>query len=119
MGTETPNRPPLLVLAAIAQLRLGTSGDGQVHSRLWNHQRHVLGLLYGLVITLTSATGHPFMDGNKRTAFFLGTAYLRAQGLPGWVDDLQFRKDVFAAADRFIDAATGKLDVEGLAGGRV
>ncbi|KIY49001.1 hypothetical protein FISHEDRAFT_23115, partial [Fistulina hepatica ATCC 64428] len=34
-------------------------------------------LAFGLI------KGHPFMDGNKRTAFFLVNEYLRAQGLPG------------------------------------
>ncbi|KZT65573.1 hypothetical protein DAEQUDRAFT_519358 [Daedalea quercina L-15889] len=29
-------------------------------------------------------TGRPFLDGNKRAAFFLANEYLRAQGTPGF-----------------------------------
>ncbi|KIM72696.1 hypothetical protein PILCRDRAFT_829622 [Piloderma croceum F 1598] len=37
-------------------------------------------LSYGII------KGHPFLDGNKRTAFFLANEYVRAQGLPGLAD---------------------------------
>ena len=53
-------------------------------------------------------------------AFFLANEYLRAQGLPGLLDEgkigdsYQVLVDV---ADRHIDAAAGKLGVEGLARG--
>ncbi|OCH84000.1 hypothetical protein OBBRIDRAFT_799451 [Obba rivulosa] len=63
--------------------------------------------------------GHPFMDGNKRTAFFLANEYLRAQGLPGLLDHGKIG-DVYQGfvgiADRHIEAAAGRLDVEGLMG---
>ncbi|KAI0662954.1 hypothetical protein C8Q70DRAFT_954906 [Cubamyces menziesii] len=69
-------------------------------------------LSYGIM------NGHPFLDGNKRTAFFIANEYLRAQGLPGLVDEGKIG-DVYQGlvdvADRHIDAAAGKLGVEGLA----
>ncbi|EMD40215.1 hypothetical protein CERSUDRAFT_36915, partial [Gelatoporia subvermispora B] len=64
--------------------------------------------------------GHPFMDGNKRTVFFLANEYLRAQGLPGLLDEGKIG-DVYQGlagiADRHIKTAAGKLDVDGLLGG--
>ncbi|TBU29952.1 hypothetical protein BD311DRAFT_755511 [Dichomitus squalens] len=62
--------------------------------------------------------GHPFLDGNKRTAFFLANEYLRAQGLPGLLDQGKIGnvyQGLVDIADRHINAAAGKLDVEGLA----
>ena len=51
-------------------------------------------------------------------AFFLANEYLRAQGLPGLLDEGKIG-DVYQGlvdiADRLINAAAGKLDVEGLA----
>ncbi|KIK01826.1 hypothetical protein K443DRAFT_660212, partial [Laccaria amethystina LaAM-08-1] len=37
-------------------------------------------LSYGII------RDHPFMDGNKCTAFFLANEYLRAMGIPGWAN---------------------------------
>ncbi|KAI0357838.1 hypothetical protein OH77DRAFT_1421959 [Trametes cingulata] len=68
-------------------------------------------LSYGLI------TGHPFMDGNKRTAFFLANEYLRAQGFPGLLDEGKIGdvyKDLVDIADRHINVAAGKLGVDGL-----
>ncbi|KAI0757605.1 hypothetical protein C8Q80DRAFT_1265497 [Daedaleopsis nitida] len=62
--------------------------------------------------------GHPFLDGNKRTAFFLADEYLRAQGLPGLLDEGKIGnvyQGLVDIADRHINVAAGKLDVEGLA----
>ncbi|EIM84739.1 uncharacterized protein STEHIDRAFT_60608 [Stereum hirsutum FP-91666 SS1] len=68
-------------------------------------------LAYGII------NGHPFMDGNKRTAFFLYNAYLRAQSLPGLTDQIAIddHENLTKLADKFIQATCGKLDVEGLA----
>ena len=58
------------------------------------------------------------MDGNKRTAFFLANEYLRAMGLPGLADGGKagaVYQDLTTLADRHIEAASGRLDVEGLA----
>ncbi|KAG6840042.1 hypothetical protein C0991_009415 [Blastosporella zonata] len=69
-------------------------------------------LSYGII------KGHPFMDGNKRTAFFLANEYIRAMGIPGLADDGNLG-DVYESianiAQRHIDVAAGKLDVDGLA----
>lgn len=81
-------------------------------------------LAYGLI------QGHPFLDGNKRTggdklgvyswtmlifsllaAFFLANEYLRAQGLPGFVER---HDEMNVLADNFIAVAKGELDVKGL-----
>ncbi|TFY61211.1 hypothetical protein EVG20_g7142 [Dentipellis fragilis] len=59
--------------------------------------------------------GHPFLDGNKRTAFFLANEYLRAQGLPGLLDEGKtgsVYQGFIDIADRHIDTAAGKLGVE-------
>ncbi|KAI0668855.1 hypothetical protein C8Q78DRAFT_1043329 [Trametes maxima] len=69
-------------------------------------------LSYGII------NGHPFLDGNKRTAFFLANEYLRAQGLPGLLDEGKIGnvyQGLIDLADRHINVAAGKLDVEGLA----
>ncbi|TFK81450.1 hypothetical protein K466DRAFT_502083 [Polyporus arcularius HHB13444] len=67
-------------------------------------------LSYGLI------KGHPFLDGNKRTAFFLANEYLRALGHPGLLEGCQSRGDLERVADRHINAAAGQLDVNGLLG---
>ncbi|KAG6830908.1 hypothetical protein H0H87_006831 [Tephrocybe sp. NHM501043] len=62
--------------------------------------------------------GHPFLDGNKRTAFFLANEYIRAMGTPGLADAGKVGdvyKSISDIAQRHIDVAAGKLDVEGLA----
>ncbi|KAJ7611023.1 hypothetical protein FB45DRAFT_761226 [Roridomyces roridus] len=66
-------------------------------------------LSYGII------KGHPFMDGNKRTAFFIGNQYARALGLSGLGDE---RASDFVAdlTQRHIDVAAGRMDIEGLAG---
>jgi len=63
-------------------------------------------LSYGII------KGHPFLDGNKRTAFFLANEYARAQGLPSLVDGDTVSQEL---ADKHISAASGGLDVQGLA----
>ncbi|EJF61084.1 hypothetical protein DICSQDRAFT_61512 [Dichomitus squalens LYAD-421 SS1] len=65
-------------------------------------------LSYGVI------KGHPFFDGNKRTAFFLANEYLRAQGLPGLLDSCEDDQSLFDVADQHVNAAAGQLDVEGL-----
>ncbi|KZT12274.1 uncharacterized protein LAESUDRAFT_691537 [Laetiporus sulphureus 93-53] len=64
-------------------------------------------LSYGII------KGHPFLDGNKRTALFLANEYLRAQGLPGLADAVH--EGLAKIADQHINVAAGKVDVEGLA----
>jgi len=44
-------------------------------------------------------------------AFFLANEYLRAQGLPGFVER---HSEMNALADNFIAVAKGELDVKGL-----
>ncbi|KAI0711799.1 hypothetical protein C8T65DRAFT_739454 [Cerioporus squamosus] len=69
-------------------------------------------------LAATLSFGHPFLDGNKRTAFFLANEYLRAQGLPGLLDEGKIGnvyQGLVDIADRHINVAAGKLDVEGLA----
>ncbi|KAF9556902.1 hypothetical protein CPC08DRAFT_752235 [Agrocybe pediades] len=71
-------------------------------------------LSYGII------KGHPFMDGNKRTAFFLANEYIRAMGIPGLADQGKIGNvygSAVAMAERHMDVAAGKLDVEGLAEG--
>ncbi|KAL5480714.1 hypothetical protein ACEPAI_9654 [Sanghuangporus weigelae] len=66
---------------------------------------------YGIIM------GHPFMDGNKRTAFFLANEYLRAQGRPGLTEVLQEADALRLLAQRYIQVAKGEMDVEALAFG--
>ncbi|KAH8834736.1 hypothetical protein DL96DRAFT_1519399 [Flagelloscypha sp. PMI_526] len=69
-------------------------------------------LSYGII------KGHPFMDGNKRTAFFLANEYLRAQGLPGLAGgDMtkEATKEVVDIVERFVGIASGKLSLDELA----
>ncbi|KAF8202469.1 hypothetical protein BJ912DRAFT_944902 [Pholiota molesta] len=71
-------------------------------------------LSYGII------KGHPFMDGNKRTAFFLANEYIRAMGLPGLADagDVgKAYKPAVAMAERHMGVAAGTLDLDGLAEG--
>ncbi|KAJ3544117.1 hypothetical protein NM688_g5775 [Phlebia brevispora] len=110
-----------------------------LHVSLYEPDRHATYLAatlsYGII------NGHPFMDGNKRTgivissamlwsvkdnnwhefiAFFLANEYLRAQGLPGLLDEGKIGnvyQGLVDLADRHIAAASGKLDVQGLAHG--
>ncbi|EAU91937.1 hypothetical protein CC1G_11123 [Coprinopsis cinerea okayama7 len=68
-------------------------------------------LSYGII------KGHPFMDGNKRTA----NEYLRAMGIPGLADAGKVGaayESVENIAQRHMDVAAGKLGIEGLAGGQ-
>ncbi|RDB25957.1 hypothetical protein Hypma_006647 [Hypsizygus marmoreus] len=67
-------------------------------------------LSYGLI------KGHPFLDGNKRTAFFLANEYLRAHGLPGLVEEkvkLSYT-ELTAVADQYIGVASGRLPLDAL-----
>ncbi|KAI0767597.1 hypothetical protein C8Q74DRAFT_1334985 [Fomes fomentarius] len=67
-------------------------------------------LSYGII------QGHPFLDGNKRTAFLLANEYLRAQGLPGVLDEGKIGtvyQGLIDIADRHMNAAVGKLDDNG------
>ncbi|KAJ7230670.1 hypothetical protein GGX14DRAFT_343547 [Mycena pura] len=62
--------------------------------------------------------GHAFLDGNKRTAFFVSNEYLRAMGIPGLADDGRLGEvysDVIKLADDHIGVASGRVDVAGLA----
>ena len=52
-------------------------------------------------------TGHPFIDGNKRTGYVLGRLILQEQGF----DIRATEGDKYAMV---IQVATGKLDVEGI-----
>ncbi|EIW56665.1 uncharacterized protein TRAVEDRAFT_38527 [Trametes versicolor FP-101664 SS1] len=70
-------------------------------------------LSYGII------AGHPFLDGNKRTAFFLVNEYLCAQGLSGLLDkgkDSEVSEGLVDIAEHHINVAAGKLGVEGLLG---
>jgi Fic/DOC family len=88
-------------------------------------------LSYGII------KGHPFIDGNKRTGtlmhvsfqdwlnkqclagFFLANEYLRAMGIPGLADEGKLGdvyEQVVNIAQRHMDVAAGKLEVEGLSG---
>lgn len=86
-----------------------------LHAAVYEPNRHATYLAatlsYGII------NGHPFLDGNKRTAFFLANEYLRAQGLPGLLDEGKVSdgyKDLVDVAERYIGVATGTLGVEGL-----
>jgi len=52
-------------------------------------------------------TGHPFLDGNKRTGYVLGRLVLQQGGL-----DIQAGED--ERYDMVIQVATGQLDVDGI-----
>ncbi|EJC98217.1 uncharacterized protein FOMMEDRAFT_96972, partial [Fomitiporia mediterranea MF3/22] len=63
-------------------------------------------IAYGII------KGHPFIDGNKQTA----NEYLRAHGLPGFVDTGDFQSnDLHTLAERYISVAKGDMDANGLA----
>ncbi|KAL5496018.1 hypothetical protein ACEPAH_3111 [Sanghuangporus vaninii] len=66
-------------------------------------------LSYGIIM------GHPFMDGNKRTAFFLANEYLRMQGRLGLTDGLEGADALHHVAQRYIQVAAGELEIEALA----
>ncbi|OAX39794.1 hypothetical protein K503DRAFT_688824, partial [Rhizopogon vinicolor AM-OR11-026] len=64
-------------------------------------------LSYGII-----KAGHPFLDGNKRTAFFLANEYLRAQGLlpdGGKVGEVHGDVRVHELAERYIEVASGQV----------
>ncbi|KAF9471135.1 hypothetical protein BDN70DRAFT_978665 [Pholiota conissans] len=66
-------------------------------------------LSYGLIM------GHPFLDGNKRTAFFLQDQYLKALDSPEVVPDSQLSKtELDNVAELHNSVACGTLDVEGV-----
>ncbi|KAI0272409.1 hypothetical protein BC834DRAFT_856603 [Gloeopeniophorella convolvens] len=70
-------------------------------------------LSYGII------KGHPFQDGNKRTAFFVVNEYKRAMGITALGDtakDGEALESVATIAERHINCAAGQLDVAGLAG---
>ncbi|KAI0714041.1 hypothetical protein C8T65DRAFT_573879 [Cerioporus squamosus] len=67
-------------------------------------------LSYGLI------KGHPFLDGNKRTAFFLANEYLRAHGLPGLLNGCETYEDLVRVAEQYIHVAAGQSDVDELLG---
>ncbi|KAF8894319.1 hypothetical protein CPB84DRAFT_1848463 [Gymnopilus junonius] len=67
-------------------------------------------LSYGLIM------GHPFMDGNKRTAFFVQNQYLKALNSPGVVPDSPLSKaKLDNVAELYNDVACGTVDVKGMA----
>ncbi|KAJ7502902.1 hypothetical protein B0H11DRAFT_608863 [Mycena galericulata] len=57
-------------------------------------------LAYGLLL------GHPFLNGNKRTAFFVHNQYRKACGLRG-LAEMDCEKELLAMADRHIALACG------------
>ena len=68
-------------------------------------------LAYGVIM------GHPFMDGNKRTAFWIASEYLRETGAapltpPGMSVADSVSMD--AIGDAHSRVAQGQMDVEGL-----
>ncbi|KAJ3502813.1 hypothetical protein NMY22_g18458 [Coprinellus aureogranulatus] len=52
--------------------------------------------------------GHPFMDGNKRTAYFLAHEYRKVMGLP------QTEESIEETAKRYMAVAAGKAEMEHL-----
>ena len=66
---------------------------------------YLLAAAYGFGI----ARNHPFLDGNKRTAFLCTIAFLRTHGV-------NFKATQAEAAAAFLELAAGNLSEEGLAG---
>ncbi|KAF7433655.1 hypothetical protein PC9H_005617 [Pleurotus ostreatus] len=69
-------------------------------------------LSYGII------KGHPFFDGNKRTAFFLANEYIRAHGHPGLADGVQVGevyKGLQTVVDQYVGVASGRLEEDALA----
>ena len=66
---------------------------------------YLLAAAYGFGI----ARNHPFLDGNKRTAFLCTVAFLRIHGAV-------FKASQVEAAAAFLELAAGNLSEEGLAG---
>jgi len=64
-------------------------------------QEKVTAVMYGII------TGHPFIDGNKRTGYALARLVLQDAGL-----DIQANEE--KKYDMVILIATGKLDVDGV-----
>ncbi|TDL27171.1 hypothetical protein BD410DRAFT_715101 [Rickenella mellea] len=61
--------------------------------------------------------GHPFLDGNNRTAFFLANEYIRAQGIPGLADAGvvgEAYRDIHELAERYVGVAVGHIDEVGM-----
>lgn len=68
-------------------------------------------LSYGII------KGHPFLDGNKRTAFFLANEYIRAQGHPGLADDRKVGdvyKHLHDVVNQYVGVASGQLEENAL-----
>jgi death-on-curing family protein len=66
-------------------------------------------LSYGII------KGHPFFDGNKRTAFFLANEYVRAMGIPGLADGGvvgEAYADIEETVRKHVDVAKGELDIQ-------
>ncbi|KAJ7091233.1 hypothetical protein C8R44DRAFT_817399 [Mycena epipterygia] len=61
-------------------------------------------LAYGLIL------GHPFLDGNKRTAFFVHNEYRKVCGLER-LTEVESEKELLAMADRHIAVACGSQGV--------
>ncbi|KAJ6475090.1 hypothetical protein C8R47DRAFT_703564 [Mycena vitilis] len=61
-------------------------------------------LAYGLIL------GHPFLDGNKRTAFFVHNQYRKACGLKG-LTEVEAEEKLLAMANRHIAVACGTHSV--------
>lgn len=64
----------------------------------------LLAAAYGFGI----ARNHPFLDGNKRTAFLCATAFMKKHGL-------KFTATQAEASAAFLELAAGNLSEEGLA----
>ncbi|KAF8608042.1 hypothetical protein BDV93DRAFT_519112 [Ceratobasidium sp. AG-I] len=63
--------------------------------------------------------GHPFLDGNKRTAFFVGNEYLRNMGIAGVNGDFttgEAAVKIKEVVDRHVMVARGELGVQGFSG---
>ncbi|KAJ2921097.1 hypothetical protein H1R20_g15996, partial [Candolleomyces eurysporus] len=87
-----------------------------LHLSFYEPEKHAA--FFAATVSYGIIKGHPFMDGNKRTAFFIANEYIRAMGLPGLADHGKVGvayADVVEIAQRHMDVAAGKLDLEGLA----
>ena len=65
------------------------------------------------IVCFVMHAGHPFMDGNKRTAFFLVDQYLRAIHPSRMGFGRKY--NLISLADQYISAASAQQDVNGLA----
>ncbi|KAJ8523136.1 hypothetical protein ONZ45_g449 [Pleurotus djamor] len=91
-----------------------------VHQRIWLQPSRMASYKVPISPATTrnklssGSAGHPFLDGNKRTAFFLANEYLRAHGLPGLTDEGRVGRyeDLLQLAEHHVDVAAGRADLE-------